>query len=219
MSTPATVGTEPSTRPASPSRFITAMHAARPVQVFHVLRARGRQLDQVGRAVGHFVESLELELDLSLVGDGHQVQHRVGGAAQSRVDGERVAEAGLGDERRAVQPLRTTSTAAAPVCRARISRAENGAGMVASPGRVRPRVSMTQPIELAVNRPAHEPQVGQTRVLEVAQLVLGRHVALEVLAHALEDLGQADLARPGSRRPAWGRRRPAPRGCPAAPPP
>ncbi len=64
--------------------------------------------------------------------------------------------------RRAPQPFSATSTAAAPLCRARIRRAEKGAGMVASPGRERPSASATQLIELAVNSPAHEPQVGQT---------------------------------------------------------
>ena len=145
---------------------------ARPVKVLHVLGARGRQLDQVGCAVGNLVEGLKLELDAGLVGDGHEVQHRVGRAAQRGVHGQRVARGWPRvRNRRAVQPFRTTSTAAAPVCRARISRAENGAGMVASPGSARPRVSVTQPIELAVNSPAQEPQVGQTAVFELAQLV------------------------------------------------
>ena len=42
-------------------------------------------------------------------------------------------------------------------------------------------------MELAVKRPAHEPQVGQTASSSSHELV-GGHVALEVLAHALEDL-------------------------------
>ena len=98
MSTPATVGTEPSTRPASASRFSTAMTPPARCRSSMWLRARGRQLDQVGRAVGDLVEGLQLEVDLGLVGDGHEVQHRVGGAAQGRVDGQRVAEAGGGEE-------------------------------------------------------------------------------------------------------------------------
>ncbi len=52
---------------------------------------------------------------------------------------------------------------------------------------------MTQPMELAVNRPGAGAAGGADRVLQLAEL-LGGHVALEVLAHALEDLGQADFA-------------------------
>ena len=93
-------------------------------------------------------------------------------------------------------PLRATSTAAAPLRRARARRAEYGAGMVASPGSDRPSASMTQPMELAVKSPAHEPQVGQTRVLELGQVGLATSGPLKYLPNPSKMSGEADLAAP-----------------------
>jgi hypothetical protein len=48
-----------------------------------------------------------------------------------------------------------------PACLARRMRADITAGMVPLPGNPMPMASVRQFMELAVNMPAHEPQVGQ----------------------------------------------------------
>jgi hypothetical protein len=55
---------------------------------------RRRDLDQVRRRIGDLVEGLKL--NLSLIGDGQQMQHRVGRAAQGGIDGQRIADARSG---------------------------------------------------------------------------------------------------------------------------
>ena len=57
--------------------------------------------------------------------------------------------------------LRSSSMTCIPACLARRRRAEVTAGIVPLPGRPRPIASVRQFIELAVNIPEQEPQVGQ----------------------------------------------------------
>ena len=69
-------------------------------------RGRGRAcgsgraacVGQVRHPGGDPVEVVELELDPGLVGDGEQVQHRVGRAAERHGDGDRVLERALGED-------------------------------------------------------------------------------------------------------------------------
>ena len=71
-------------------------HPSRLVQVLHVMRAGGTEFDQVGSAAAHRVELGQRERDARFVGDGGQVQHRVGRAANGHIHGDCVLKSGLG---------------------------------------------------------------------------------------------------------------------------
>ena len=73
-------------------------HAADAVEVAHVVLAVGLGVGDVGHPLGDLVEVVELELDLGLVGDGQQVQHGVGRAAERHHDGDGVLERLLGHD-------------------------------------------------------------------------------------------------------------------------
>lgn len=66
--------------------------AARLVELLDVAVARRSEVAEVGRARADGVGLREVELEPALVRDGGQVQHRVRGAAERHVDGERVLE-------------------------------------------------------------------------------------------------------------------------------
>ncbi len=72
--------------------------AARLVEVLHVGSARGRQMAEVGRLGGDLVGDIGVEVDAALVRDRGQVEHRVGGAAERHIHGQRVAERVLGHD-------------------------------------------------------------------------------------------------------------------------
>ena len=73
--------------------------AAGAVQVLDVMSpGRRAHTAQVRRAVAVVVQFSQGDLDAGLVGDGQQVQHRVGGTAQGHVHGEGVAEGGGGED-------------------------------------------------------------------------------------------------------------------------
>jgi hypothetical protein len=97
-------------------------HAADAVEVAHVELAAGLHVGDVRHLGGDPVEVLELELDAGLVGDGEQVQHRVGGAAERGRDGDRVLERLLGHDVAGVIPRRSRPTTASPARRASSSR-------------------------------------------------------------------------------------------------
>ena len=72
--------------------------AAGPLQVLHIGVARRGQVAQVGGLLRDLIGHVEGELDAALMGDGRQVEHGVGGAAQGHVDGLGVVEGGLGHD-------------------------------------------------------------------------------------------------------------------------
>ena len=72
------------------------VHAAGPLQVLHIGISRRGQVTQVGRLQGDLIGHVEGQLDAALVGNGGQVKHSVGGAAQGHVHRLRVVEGGLG---------------------------------------------------------------------------------------------------------------------------
>ncbi len=152
-----------------------------------------RQLDQVGRPVGYLVEGLELELDLSFIRYGHQVQHSVGRAAQGRVHGERVADAGLAQEAAGGPALAHHLDRR----RARVAGKGQPGGERGGDGRVAGKRETEGLHDAAHGVGGEQPGAGAAggadRVLQLAEL-LGRHVAFEVFADALEDLGQADFS-------------------------
>ena len=104
--------------------------------------------------------------------------------------------------------LATRLMMAAPAAWKSRSRAGSVARMVPLPGRARPRASQRQFMELAVNMPEQEPQVGQACCFEFGELCEG-HFAGGVGADAFEDGDQVDGFAGGgeSCRPSWGRRR------------
>ena len=72
------------------------VHAAGFVQVFHISGAGGGQMAQVGGLGADGIGDIQIQLDAALIGDGRQMQHAVGGAAQGHVGGEGIAEGSLG---------------------------------------------------------------------------------------------------------------------------
>ena len=72
--------------------------AARCVQIRHVGGACRCQMAQVGGLGADLVEQLQVDGHTGLVGDGQQVQHRVGGAAQRHITGQCVADGALVDD-------------------------------------------------------------------------------------------------------------------------
>ena len=66
------------------------IHAARLVELLHVGTAGRSQVAQVGGLHAHGVGDVEVDVDAALMGDGRQVQHGVGGAAQGHVHREGV---------------------------------------------------------------------------------------------------------------------------------
>jgi len=69
------------------------------VQVGGDVAAAGLEVGVDGRAGGDLVEVLQLQGHACLVGDGEQVQHRVGGAAGRGEAGDGVLERGAGEDR------------------------------------------------------------------------------------------------------------------------
>ncbi len=61
------------------------VHAAGPLQVLHIGVARRGQVAQVGGLLRDLIGHVEGELDAALMGDGRQVEHGVGGAAQGHI--------------------------------------------------------------------------------------------------------------------------------------
>lgn len=60
------------------------------VQVYHMVGAAGTELGQVGRLVGNLVEEGQRQADARFVGNGRQVQGRVGAAADGHIHGDGV---------------------------------------------------------------------------------------------------------------------------------
>ena len=75
-----------------------SVDAAGPVQILHVGVAGGGQVTQVGGLFRDLVGHVEGQLNAALMGDGRQMEHGVGGAAQGHVDGLGVVESGGGHD-------------------------------------------------------------------------------------------------------------------------
>jgi hypothetical protein len=58
------------------------------IEIAHVVLAVRFGISQMGHPGRHLVEVVESQLDPSLIGDGQQVEHRVGGAPQGHGDGD-----------------------------------------------------------------------------------------------------------------------------------
>ena len=143
--------------------------AASPVHVLHVVAAARRHLAQARHPPGQLVDLLQPEADPRLVGGGEQVQDRVGRAAHRDVERHGVLERVPGGDATAAAPTRRRRRSTAgparprsrPPARTAPRRAVWVASVVPLPGSDRPIASVRQFMELAVNMPEHEPQVGQ----------------------------------------------------------
>ena len=78
--------------------FQHRVHAAGGVQVLHIGGAGGGQMAQVRGHCADFVSHVQIEVHAALIGDGGQVEHGVGGAAQGHVSSQGVADGGGGHD-------------------------------------------------------------------------------------------------------------------------
>ncbi len=95
---PVTVRQSPCRSPASSSSRITTGTPPTRVHVHHVVLAVRLGVGDVRHAGRHPVEVVEGELDPRLVGDGEEVQHGVGRAAERHHHGDGVLEGLLGHD-------------------------------------------------------------------------------------------------------------------------
>ena len=91
------------------SQAVQSLHdgaqAAGVVQVHQAVDAGGIQLHQMWHRVGNGVDALQVKLQPRLMGDGGQVQHGVGGAAQGHVRRQTVLDSLLRDDVTGAQVL------------------------------------------------------------------------------------------------------------------
>ena len=144
--------------------------AAGAMHVFHVvLLRRRRHLGKAGHAARQAVDVVHGEIDAGLARGGEQVQHGVGRAAHGDVERHGVLEGVEGGDASAAgrgrRPARTSAgrvrRSAGRPCRNSSLRSACVASSEPLPGSERPSASVRQFIELAVNMPEQEPQVGQ----------------------------------------------------------
>ena len=132
-----------------------------------VLVGGGRDLAQLRHDARQAVDVLHREVDPGFLRDGEQVQDGVGRAAHRDVERDRVLErleADRARQHRLVVLLRSSAGTARPPAGRRVEQLL-AVGVVATtvplPGKDRPSASVRQFIELAVNMPEQEPQVGR----------------------------------------------------------
>ena len=147
----------------------------------------GATLQSTGTLRRQRVDVVHGEVELGLVGGGEDVQHGVGRAAHGDVERHGVLERLLGGDRARQRRLVVLLVVALgevddQVRRPRTNRRLRSAWVASVeplPGSARPSASVRQFIELAVNMPEQEPQVGQAeRSIDcdvlVGDLVVGR---------------------------------------------
>ena len=94
------------------------------VQILDVVasccRAHAAEMRRAGTVLVQFVQR---NVDAGLVGDGQQVQHRVGRTAQGHVDGKGVAKGGGGQDVQGLDVAASSSMTCIPACLASANRA------------------------------------------------------------------------------------------------
>ena len=95
---PATLSAEPSMRPAAMRRFMTAWMPPAWYRSSMWCVPAGAILQMCGTLARHLVDAPQVEVEAGLGGDGREVEHRVGAAAQARVGGEGVADRRLRED-------------------------------------------------------------------------------------------------------------------------
>ena len=142
---PVTVRQSPWSRPSSSRCCHDDRHATDAVDVDHVVLAVRLGVGDVGDPGRDLVEVVEVELDLGLVGDGEQVQHGVGRAAEGHDDGDGVLERLLGHDLAGPDVLLAAGriTASPDVVGEVVAPAVDGRRLRPSPGSDMPRASAT----------------------------------------------------------------------------
>ena len=136
-------------------------HAADAVEVAHVELAARLHVGDVRDLGGDAVEVVELELDAGLVGDGQQVEHGVGRAAERRGDGDGVLERLLGhDLPRRDAEAEHVDDGLAGAARRRPRGGRRSPAATPSRAATCPIASAIELIVLAVNMPPHAPSPG-----------------------------------------------------------
>ncbi len=156
---------------AGPVKFSHDGHdAAGPVDIFHMVMGRRRNLAQVGHFAGQSVDVRHGKVDPRLMGDRQQMQHGIGRAAHGDVKCHGIHEGGPAGDRAGSTELSSLSYQASAISTIRSAACSKSslrlawvATTVPLPGRARPRASFRQFMELAVNIPEQEPQVGQAQ--------------------------------------------------------
>jgi len=123
--------------------------------------AVGPHVDHVGHPPADAVEVLEIELHPSLVGDGQEVEHHVGGAPDGVGHRDGVLEGGLGEDVTRPDAGLDQGDDRFPAGVGEVVQAGVDGGADAEPGSDMPRASATDAMVLAVNMPAQAPTVGQ----------------------------------------------------------
>ena len=202
--------------------------AAGAVHVFqmHVQLGR-RDLAEIGHLARQPVDIRHGERHLALLRRRQQVQHRVGRAAHGDIQRHRILERARSSRCRAAKRCgsscsyqrRARSTISQPASTNSFRRSAWVATMLPLPGSARPSASVRQFIELAVNMPEHEPQVGQAE-RSITSVSASRHRGIGGGDHGGDQVGRAASCRPSPpcRLPSARRRRRW-RGCSAASPP
>ena len=166
--------------------------AACGVEVGHVSRTGGSQMAEVRGLGADLVEELQVDGDPGLVGDGQQVQHGVGGAAQRHITGERVADGALVDDLAGsdalIDHLHDGHTGV--LGQLQTLRVDRRDGAVAGQGDAD---GLAQAVHAVGGVHAGAASAAGAAVAgAVFQLRVGDHTGL-VSAHGLEHLGEADL--------------------------
>jgi hypothetical protein len=117
------------------------------------------------------VEVVDRQVDSGLVGDGEQVQDRVGDPPKAITTAMALSKASRVRMSRAVMPRRNNSTTASPERRANPSRRASTAGGAALPGSDMPSASPALAIVLAVYMPPQAPCPGRSPLDRVELLL------------------------------------------------
>ena len=134
------------------------------VEVDHVEAPVGLHVSHVRYRLADAVEVFQRQLDLGLVGDGQQVEHRVGRTSQRHHHGDGVFERLLGHDLAGPDARFEQARPPSGPTRRRNRRAcGRQRGHVELVGRAIPRASAAEAIVLAVNMPAQLPSVGHAR--------------------------------------------------------
>ena len=158
---PVTVRQSPCSRPASSSAFMTTGTPPIWSTSFITCRPNGLTSARCGTFGADPGEVVERQLDVGLVGDRQQVQHRVGGAAERHHHRDRVLERLLGQDVAGGDAAAQQLDDGLPAARANPSRRRSVAGGDALPGSDMPSASAALAMVLAVYMPPQAPSPGQ----------------------------------------------------------
>ena len=166
--------------------------AARCVQIRHMGGACRCQMAQVGGLGADLVEQLQVDGHTGLVGDSQQVQHRVSGAAQRHITGQRVADGALVDDLACGDALahHLHHSHTGVLCQLQALGVHSRDGAVAGQGDADGLAQAVHAVGGVHTGAAAA--AGAAVAGAVFQLLVGDHARL-VSTHSLEHLGKADF--------------------------